>query len=414
MVLILDATLREGEQTPAVCFDRHIKLAIADFLDQIGVDIIESGHPLVTQGIYDAVRTLASKNYRARIGAHARSVQKDVDTALECGVGFLGIFYCVSDDRLNQVFRKDLNTAIEQITKMIRYAKQHNPNLLIRYTPEDTVRSPFENVVQAAVAACRAGADIISVADTTGHMIPGTQRNMYDYIKRLRAALNQQGVNPKLAVHCHNDRGLALANALDAYRAGVDIIDATVLGIGERAGLVDLATLLTVLHSDFGEGKNWNLKVLPELYKLVSQHANIPVPVMQPITGANAFTHCAGVHTQAATQNPLHYQSLDPAVVGRSMRVSLDHMSGLASVKHALNEIGENDVSKELQLAILNRVKAIGETGRSVELDELRNIVRWCRQTTFITKVAQEAPPEPPEPELTQEVQEVEQNGNHS
>lgn len=168
MVSVLDTTLREGEQTPGVYFDRHIKLAIASLLEEVGVDIIESGHPAVTEEIFDAVSMICSKGFKAKIGAHARSVESDVQLALECGVDFLGIFYCVSDERLNGVFKKDLKTAIEKICEVIRYAKERNPELLIRYTPEDTVRSRFENVLTAAAAAVEAGADVISVADTTG------------------------------------------------------------------------------------------------------------------------------------------------------------------------------------------------------------------------------------------------------
>jgi 2-isopropylmalate synthase len=211
-------------------------------------------------------------------------------------------------------------------------------------------------------------------------MIPGTKNNMYDFIRRLQKAFDEAGVQPKLAVHCHNDRGLALANALDAYRAGVDIIDACVLGLGERSGIVDLAQLLTVLKSDFEEGAGWNLAKLPELYELVSAHSGVPVPVAFPVVGENAFTHCAGVHTQAAIQNPLHYQSLDPALVGRKMKISLDHMSGMASVRYALEQAGIRGLDEELERAVLNRVKTIGRTGRTVGASELPYIVEWCRK----------------------------------
>jgi len=379
MVMILDATLREGEQTPGVYFDSHIKLAIARLLDEVGVDIIEAGHPIVSNEVHNAVRQIANINLNAVAGAHSRSLKKDIDMALECGVGFLGIFYCVSEDRLNGVFKRDLSSAIKQITEVISYAKEKNPNLLIRYTPEDTVRSEFSNVIAAASAAVLAGADIISVADTTGYMVPGTERNMFDFITRLKKELSDQGLNPRIAVHCHNDRGFALANAIDAYRAGVDIIDASVLGLGERAGIVDLAQLLVALSSDFKVENNWNLEKLNELYQLVSRHSGIPIPVNFPIIGDNAFTHCAGVHTQAAVKNPVHYQSLNPCLVGRDMRVCLDHMSGLASVRYALEQIGENNLNEETVHVILHKVKSVGQKGRIVSLSELRSIVEYAK-----------------------------------
>jgi 2-isopropylmalate synthase len=375
MIEVLDSTLREGEQTPGVYFDAHIKLAVARALDRVGVQYIEAGHPAVSSDIREAVRQLAAGGFNAIVGAHSRSLTKDVDAALECGARFLGVFYCVSDERLNGVFRTNLGAAIGQITQVISYAKQREPGLIVRYTPEDTVRSQFGNVVEAAAAAVESGADIISVADTTGHMVPGTDHNMYDYVIRLRAELEGRGLRPKIAVHCHNDRGLALANALDAYRAGADIIDAAVVGLGERAGIVDLAQLLVVLHTDFGEDR-WDLKELMSLYQLVSDHAGVPVPVNFPVTGPNAFTHCAGVHTHAATINPTHYESLNPDLLGRSRKFSLDHMSGMASVRYALRQIEEPE---DLAPAVLDAVKAVGRKGKVVELPELRHIVEAAR-----------------------------------
>lgn len=374
LVWVLDSTLREGEQTPGVYFDKHIKLAIANLLEEVGVDIIESGHPMVTPEIHAAVKSIAQKGYKAVVGAHSRSLKSDVDLALECGVGFLGIFYCVSDERLETVFKKDLNSAIKLITDVITYAKNQKPDLLIRYTPEDTVRSQFENVVAAASAAVEAGADIISVADTTGYMVPGTSRSMYDYISKLIGELDKKNLHPKIAVHCHNDRGLALANALDAYRAGANIIDAAALGLGERAGIVDLAQLLTVLTIDYNE-KRWNLSKLVELYDLVSKHSGIPIPANYPITGKNAFTHCAGVHTHAASINPMHYESLNPDILGRSRTFALDHMSGIASLRYALKLINEDSMDDEHQNDVLKEVKSVGQRGRTVDLAELQHIV---------------------------------------
>lgn len=374
LVWVLDSTLREGEQTPGVYFDKHIKLAIANLLDEIGVNIIESGHPMVTAEIHAAVKSIAQKGYKSIVGAHSRSLKSDVDLALECGVGFIGIFYCVSDERLETVFKKDLDSAIQLITDVIKYAKSRKPDLLIRYTPEDTVRSQFENVLKAAVAAVEAGADIISVADTTGYMVPGTKRSMYDYISRLKDELASRKLFPKLAVHCHNDRGLALANALDAYRAGVDIIDAAALGLGERAGIVDLAQLLVVLTVDYNENR-WNLNKLVELYNLVSKHSGIPIPANYPMTGKNAFTHCAGVHTHAASVNPMHYESLKPEILGRERSFALDHMSGIASLRYALGLINESSLDDETQMDVLKEVKSVGQRGRTVDLAELKHIV---------------------------------------
>ena len=383
MIQILDATLREGEQTPGVYFDNHIKMAIAELLDKIGIDFIEAGHPAVNKEIEHSVKQLVQMDINAKIGAHSRSLKKDIDQALNCDVGFLGIFYCVSNNRLHNVFKTSLTSAIENITEIVKYAKERNPNLIIRYTPEDTVRSDFENVIKVSTAAIEAGTDIISIADTTGYMIPGTKRNMYDYVLELKTELEKIGLKPKIAVHCHNDRGFALANAIDAYRAGASIIDASVLGLGERAGIVDLAQLLVTMKADFNENNNWNLKLLPDLYSLVSRFTSISIPVNFPVVGKNAFTHCAGIHTHAAMINPLHYQSLDPDILGRKTEICLDHMSGFSSVKYAMKQLGIN-ADKDIITRVLDEVKLVGRKGRTVDQDELRYIVNLCKQRNIV------------------------------
>ena len=374
MVEILDSTLREGEQTPGVYFDNHVKLAIAELLDKIGINFIEAGHPKVTEEIHQAVKLLSHRGLKANIAAHSRLVKSDIDLALESGVDFIGIFYSVTDDRLSEVFRTDIEKVAEKIYETIQYAKKQKPDIIIRYTPEDTVRSDFNKVVTASVAAVSAGADVISIADTTGFMVPGTINNMFDYVNNLRASLNKNNLSPKIAVHCHNDQGLALANALDAYRAGVDIIDASVMGLGERAGIVDLAQLLVVLNLNHNE-KKWKLSYLDELYKLVSFHSGVPIPANFPILGKNAFTHCAGVHTHAAAINPMHYEHLNPELVKRERKFSLDHMSGIASLNFALKQLGITTLSDKDKLDILSEIKKIGQKGRTIELSELPLII---------------------------------------
>jgi 2-isopropylmalate synthase len=373
---ILDATLREGEQAPGVYFEPYVKAAIAGLLDEIGVEVIEAGHPFVDDEIAEAVNCLARRGFRARIAAHARARREDVEAALASGAGFLGIFLCVSPERLRE---RGLTpaTALDQVTAAITLAKERRPGLIVRFTPEDAVRSPVADVAAVAAAAVAAGADIISIADTTGCMIPGGPRSLYDWLSRFRDELQRRNARPRLAVHCHNDRGLALANALDGLRAGASLVDVSVLGLGERAGIVDLAALLAVLVQDFSGNGRWRLEKVAELYRLVSRFSGVPIPVHFPVMGRNAFRHCAGVHSQAALRDPRHYQSLDPAPFGLSPEFSLDHMSGCSALLHALESIAVGDLDPELFTAVLRRVKAIGKKGRTVGRDELGWIVAW-------------------------------------
>lgn len=388
MIKILDSTLREGEQTPGVYFATETKLVIAEFLDQIGVDIIEVGNPAVDEEIALAVTKIANSGFNAKIGAHALCRIEDVKKALDCGVDFLGVFFSVATKRLDQDYHLSLEAAIDKIVEVISYARGQKEDLLIRYTPEDTVRSPLENVVKVASAAVKAGANIISIADTTGYTNPfQPQRSIYHYVKSLKSALAEQNLHPKIAVHCHNDRGLALVNALDAYRAGADIIDVSVLGLGERAGIVDLATLLINLVEMGEKETNWQLQYLKHLYNYVSKKAYISIPPHHPVVGEYAFTHYAGVHVKAVTKDKEIYQSLDPEILGIKSSVALGMQSGRAAVELALKQIGKGELiaNKKLINRILQEVKKIAKRGTPIDIDkELPAIVEHCCSLSHI------------------------------
>ncbi|QYX33313.1 LeuA family protein [Sphaerospermopsis torques-reginae] len=382
MIEILDSTLREGEQTPGVYFSPAKKLAIAQFLDEIGIDIIEVGNPAVDSEIALAIQQIVKAGLKAKIGAHSLCTIDNVQKALDCGVDFLGVFFSVSQKRLDQDYQICLTAAIEKITEVITYAKSQKPDLLIRYTPEDTVRSPIENVIAAATAAVKAGANIISIADTTGYTTPfHPYRSIYFYVKTLKEELANLGLSPKIEVHCHNDKGLALANALDAYRAGADIIDVAVMGLGERAGIVDLAALLINLIDMGEEEKHWRLKYIKDLYDFVSENSHILIPPHQPITGKNAFTHYAGVHVKAVAKDESLYQSLNPEILGIKSNVALGMQSGCAAVEMALKQIGREDLvkNKDFVLKILQEIKEIAKRGTPIDIEkELPLIIDRC------------------------------------
>ncbi len=384
MVQILDSTLREGEQTTGVYFSPDSKLIIARLLDELGVDIIEAGNPMVDDEIAQSIAVIAQEGLRARVGAHSRCRIDDVKKAIHCGVNFIGIFLSVSEQRLRYDYNISLDEAITQISDVIGYARTQSDNLLIRYTAEDAVRSPIDNVVKASIAATEAGANIISIADTTGYSNPFKGgRKISDYVGIVKNELSKKGFHPQIAVHCHNDRGLALANALDAYKAGAEIIDATVLRLGERTGIVDLAELLINLQDAFEEGFHWRLDLLKGLYDLVSGYTRISIPPNQPVTGENAFTHCAGIHIKALRKDPWIYQSLDPAVFERKWTITLGVQSGRAAVELALERIGRIDVAgnKGLVEDIVKEIKAIAKRGRPIDIEEeFPAIVERCER----------------------------------
>lgn len=328
MVEILDSTLREGEQTPGVTFSVDEKLKIACMLDDFRVDYIEAGHPAVSPDIKRALKGVAGQGLNAKVLAHSRANRSDIDLALECDVEWIGLFISVLDGRLREHFMKDLSQVCDMVSDAVSYAKEHGLN--VRYTPEDTLRSNFESVVSVSKAAIAAGADRISVADTVGAALPS---KIGPFVRELKARTGAE-VN----VHCHNDLGLALANSLAAMDNGAVCIDSCVNGLGERAGITDLAELTVALKVHYGIDNGWKLEMLPELSKEVERCSGMKVASNAPIVGSNAFSHNAGLHVSAALKRPSFYEVVPAETVGRKRRFELDKFTGRDLVDTLLDQ----------------------------------------------------------------------------
>jgi len=368
MVEILDTTLREGEQTPGVTFSVDEKLAIANMLEDFGVNIIEAGHPIVSNDVYRSIKLITSQNYNAKILAHCRAKTEDIDSALSCNADWVGIFFCVSDQRLKQHFKLELKDAIEKITKAIEYAKDHG--LKVRYTPEDTTRTDYNNLITASKAAINAGADRISIADTVGAMTP---IKMYNLVKRLKADLNVD-----LNVHCHNDLGLATANALAAYEAGAKMIDVTINGLGERTGITSLSEICLALNCFYQVKNNWKLEKLTEMSRKVSGFSNINIALNTPIVGKNAFLHKAGLHVSAILNNPQHYEIFPAELVGQKRDIVLDKMASKHTVRQKLEKmnikVNKDNINKIINYAKLKEKGSVTENEISEIFTNYRNV----------------------------------------
>jgi len=324
-VELLDTTLREGEQTPHVNFSVKQKLDIARKLDEFGVDFIEAGHPVVSPDIKKALKAIVKEGLDSRILAHSRCLRSDIDEAIDCGVGHIGLFFCMADKSLEQRFRMDRTKATEVITDSIQYAKDHG--LGVRYTPEDTVRTEIKTVIEISKSAVNAGADRISVADTTGAMTPS---KMFRFVSLLRLEIP----NTPIHVHCHNDLGLAVANALSGIEGGASLVDVSVNGLGERAGIASLAETSTALKFLYNAENDWDLGLLTDLSSMVERYSGVRKADQAPITGKYAFTHNAGLHVAAMIKRPSHYENIPAELVGRERDFALTKFSGKHTVDH--------------------------------------------------------------------------------
>ena len=350
MLEILDTTLREGEQTPHVNFTVTEKIEIAKMLDRIGVDMIEAGDPSVSPNVAKAIKCIASLDLRAEVVAHSIAARPSIDRAKACGADRVAIFYATSKIHLDAKLHKTQAQAIDIIREHVAYAR--SLELKVRYTPEDATRTDFEFLVQVCNAAIAAGADRISFADTLGIMQPHV---MYERVRALRERL----LPCKIDIHCHNDYGLALSNAMAGIRAGADCIHTTVNGLGERVGIPDLAETILAFHN-LEEVQKYNIQPLMDISGYLEKVSGFFLAPNKPITGQNAFSHKSGVHTNGILKDPRTYEPFDPAMLGRERKIIIDKYTGKSAVASRLDEYGIEVSAAELEV-IVTRIKNIGD-----------------------------------------------------
>jgi 2-isopropylmalate synthase len=350
MLEILDTTLREGEQTPYVNFMVDEKIEIARLLDQVGVEMIEAGDPSVAPSVAKAVERIASLGLRAEIVAHSIASRSGIERAKDCGADRVAIFYATSKIHLDSKLHKTPEQAIEIICEHIDYAR--SLGLKVRYTPEDATRTDFDFLVRACNAAIEAGADRISFADTLGIMQPHT---MFERVCMLRQRL----LSCKIDLHCHDDYGLALANAMAGIRAEADCIHTTVNGLGERTGIPDLAETIIAFNNLEGIEK-YNIQPLMNISNYLERISGFFLAPNKPITGQNAFSHKSGVHTNGILKDPRTYEPFDPALLGRERKIVIDKYTGKSAVAARLEEYGIEVSRAELEV-IVSRIKNLSD-----------------------------------------------------
>lgn len=350
MIEILDTTLREGEQTPYVNFTVDEKIHIARLLDQIGVDMIEAGDPSVSPNVATAIQRISALKLKAEIVAHSIASRSGIDKAKTCGANRVAIFYATSKIHLDAKLHKTREEAIGIIAEHIAYAR--GLGLKVRYTPEDATRTDFVFLVRVCNAAIEAGADRISFADTLGIMQPHI---FYERVRELRAKL----LPCKIDLHCHDDYGLALANAMAGMRAGADCIHTTVNGLGERTGIPDLAETVVAFHNLEGIEK-YNIEPLMSISNYLENVSGFFMAPNKPITGQNAFSHKSGIHTDGILKDSRTYEPFDPAILGRERKIVIDKYTGKSAVQSRLDEYGIEVSAAELEV-IVSRIKNLGD-----------------------------------------------------
>jgi len=344
---ILDSTLREGEQTPNVSFTKSEKIKIAMMLDKFGVDFIELGHPAVSKNIYDSIDSLNDLKLNAKKIVHGRVLKSDIDDAIKLGVEWIGVFFGTSQEFLKDKYNVDENGALKIIEKGIKYAK--DKGLKVRFTAEDASRTGETFLFRIAELVQKSGVDRFSMADTVGILRPDKTSEL---VKSMVSLLDIP-----VHIHCHNDFGLATANAIEAVCSGAKCIDVTINGLGERCGLPPLAEVTTGLHELYGFKNNWNLKLLKNLSDYLDQITELKIHEIRPITGQNAFTHKAGLHISAMVKNSKSYESISPKKLNRYHSIIIDQFVSKEAIIFRLNKLGINH-TQELVEDLTNHIKS--------------------------------------------------------
>ena len=362
-VFMWDETLRDGEQTPGVALTIDEKIEIAKMLDDVGTSIVAVGFPAVSDAEKRAVAAVAKEGLsRASVAAPARAVIEDIDACIETGVDEVPIFIATSDFRLKYQLRMSREQVLDRLTQCVEYGKEHG--LIIDYIAEDSTRSNMEFLCQAFRTAINAGADKICVADTVGFVRPEVMKHIMREVKSRLWTESKYKV--PIAVHCHDDFGLATANTLAAVEEGATYTQVCVNAYGERAGNAAFEEVVMALEELYGIATGIQTEKLYQLSQLVEKDFVIPLPLHKAISGDNAFTHSSGIHSHGQLTHSMTYEPINPSKVGRERQFHLGKFVGRHFVEYLL-KMGGVRATPEQAKEIAERVKKTHEDQKKLQ-----------------------------------------------
>ena len=361
-VYVFDTTLRDGEQVPGCQLNTDEKIEIALDLESLGVDIIEAGFPISSPGDFNSVSEISKVVKKPIICALSRAVISDIDMAnlalknakrkrIHTGIG-------ASDLHIKHKFNSTREKILEQAVAAVKYSKKFFED--VEFYPEDAGRADQDFLCKMVEEVIKAGATVINIADTTGYNLPEMYGKKINYLMN-----NVPNVDKAIiSVHCHNDLGLATANSIAGLQNGARQFEATINGIGERAGNTSLEEVVMALkaHPDLNLDTSIITKNIVPISKKVSRLMNMPTQRNKAIVGANAFAHSSGIHQDGFLKNRENYEIINPEDVGlKASSIDLTARSGRAALKHRLKLLGFSFSKVELETIYIKFIEMADE-----------------------------------------------------
>ncbi len=375
-VLIFDTTLRDGEQCPGATMTFEEKLEVADLLDELGVDIIEAGFPIASDGDFEAVSAISRRIRNATVAGLARAGQKDIDRAGEAVKqarrGRIHTFISTSPVHMKWKLQKEPDEVLQLVINSVSRARNHVDD--VEWSAEDGTRTEIDFLCRCVEAAIRAGATTINIPDTVGYTTPEEYMTLFQTVRN-RVPNSDKAI---FSVHCHNDLGMAVANSLAGVKGGARQIECTINGIGERAGNAALEEIVMAIKTR-GDALPYatgiETTMLNRASKLVAAATSFPVQYNKAIVGRNAFAHESGIHQDGMLKHTQTYEIMTPESVGVSKTsLVMGKHSGRAAFKDKLKQLGYELADNQMEDAFV-RFKALSDRKKHIYDEDIEALV---------------------------------------
>lgn len=365
-VRVFDTTLRDGEQTPRTSFSYDDKREIAAVLDEMGTHVIEAGFPVNSEAEFEAVRDIASSTGTTVCGL-ARVVDKDVESAIDSGVGMIHVFVSTSDVQIEDSMHATRGDVKKRAVKSVQQA--NDAGVEVMFSPMDATRTDSDYLIEIVEAVDEVGVDWINIPDTCGVATPSRMGALVELVR--------EHTDARVDVHAHDDFGMASANAIAGFEAGAEQAQVSVNGIGERAGNAAYEEVVMAAESIYGVDTGIDTTRITEISRLIEEKSEVPVSANKSIVGQNAFSHESGIHAAGVIENSDTFEPgiMTPEMVGATRELVLGKHTGTHSVREFLTESGFDPTDGEVR-EITRRVKDYGAEKNRVTRSDVERFAR--------------------------------------